>query len=55
MLGVVTVIYRLLAWGLLRIARGHWKWGGVGKWKEKIGCGHSNENGNAEDIHAERI
>ncbi len=52
-LGVVTVVYRLLAWGLLRVARGHWKLGGSGKWKEKIGCGDSHENGNAEGVNAE--
>jgi hypothetical protein len=42
MLGVVTVCYRLLAWGLLRVARGHWKWGGTGKWRERMGCLEGN-------------
>ncbi len=53
MLGVVTVVYRLLAWGLLRIARGHWRWGAGGKWREKIGFRDSNENSNAEGISAD--
>jgi hypothetical protein len=44
MLGVVTVCYRLLAWALLRVVRGHWKWGGVGKWRERLGC--VEESGN---------
>jgi hypothetical protein len=42
MLGVVTVCYRLLAWGLLRVVRGHWKWGGTGKWRERMGCREGN-------------
>jgi hypothetical protein len=42
MLGVVTVCYRLLAWGLLRVVRGHWKWGGTRKWRERMGCREGN-------------
>jgi len=37
MLGVVTVVYRLLAWALLRVVKGHWKWGAKA-WREKLGC-----------------
>lgn len=53
MLGVVTVCYRLLAWGLLRVVKGHWKWGAPGKWREKIGCGEGNGNRGVETTAVE--
>jgi hypothetical protein len=44
LLGVVTVCYRLLAWGLLRVVKGHWKWGGK-EWRERLGCDDGNGRG----------
>jgi hypothetical protein len=36
-LGVVTVLYRVLAYALLKAVRGHWSGRGKG-WREKLGC-----------------
>jgi hypothetical protein len=52
MLGVVTVCYRLLAWGLLRVVRGDWKWGGSGKWRERLQCADGNRD--VEGVNVDR-
>jgi hypothetical protein len=36
MLGLITVLYRVLAYALLKVVRGHWSWGKGKGWREKL-------------------